>query len=160
MSSRTFCDRCGCCIDTQHGNSEMELRVCNHTIQGAVYHLDFCDCCTQSLEMWRSNLPNRAVKYLEMNHDQLQGGTFGDAVARIRDGADPAWFYRQAWLKDHDVGKLGWTLSKINTRLLRIISDDGHSYDLTAEDFLANDWCEARKPMPDDEGEEDEEGDA
>lgn len=139
MSSRTFCDRCGCCIDTQHGNSEMELRICNHTAQGAVYHLDFCDRCTQSLKMWMSNLPNREVKYREAHLPFLKDGSFANVVLRLHDGARPSSFRRRSWPAGET---LAFNVTADEVRMVRYVSGECAYNDLTAEDFRAHDWCE------------------
>ena len=161
MVCKVFCDRCGAYIPPTMRHSEMELNDDHH---GS--YRDYCDRCTQSLKMWMQNLPNREVKYLEADHPILEDGSFGDVMARLRDGACAAHFFRKAWLKeDGKGGYLGFTESAKDIHIVRILSGDGRSDDLTDEDILAKDWVEFRwvddaikdEPKADGEGAEEDE---
>ena len=157
MVNKMFCDRCGVHIPPTMRHSEVELNDDHH----GSYH-DYCDRCTQSLKMWMQNLPNREVKYLEMGHPILENGSFGDVVARLRDGACAAHFYRQGWVGEGKRGGyLGFTEADHNIHTVRVLTGDGRSDDLTDEDFLASDWMEFRWVDIDVKGEDegDEEGD-
>ena len=156
MVLKKFCDRCGVRIRPNDECSEMHL-------SGGWGKSDYCDRCTQSLKMWMQGLPNREVKYLEANHPVLEDGSFGDVMARLRDGACAAHFYRKAWVKEDDKGGyLGFTESVKDIHIVRVLTGEGRSDDLTDEDYSAKDWTEFRwvdDAIKDGDG-EDEEGDA
>ena len=170
MTTKTFvcCDRCGATVEPAARStiSHTKLQVTTYDREYINAPKDLCERCTQSLKIWMQGLPNREVKYLEADHPILEDGSFGDVMARLRDGACAAHFFRKAWLKeDGKGGYLGFTESAKDIHIVRILSGDGRSDDLTAEDILAKDWVEFRwvddaikdEPKADGEGAEEDE---
>ncbi len=144
MTLKRFCDRCNSQIPGKGYWTRVHVAMVDQSIPSSEQDFDLCDHCKQSLGIFLDNLPNRRIKYLETELYKLSNGTFGDVVVRICDGADPRDFHRQAWADDARGGFLGWDVVVRGARFLRVLSEDGHHVEMTAEDFQASDWCEDR----------------
>lgn len=144
MTLKRFCDRCNCQIPGK-GYTRMHVAMVDQSIPFGEQDFDLCNRCTESLGLFMDNIPNRKIKYLESEFFDLRDrGTFGDVVARLHAGADPRDFHRQAWADDSRGGYLGWDVVVRGAHLVRVLSEDGHHVEMTAEDFQASDWCEDR----------------
>ncbi len=153
MATKTIitCDRCGAAIEpaskTGIQHTKMELTTLDRKHVNAP--IDLCDRCTQSLKMWLGNLPNREVKYWERGYPFLKGGSISDVMLRIAEGAPVEDFRRQSWSVGEVLG-----IDGIQRRLIRVLSEEGHSDDLTAEDFQAEDWVQKLRIVRSEEEEE------
>lgn len=145
MTLKRFCDRCDSQIPSKGYWTSVHVAMVEQSIPSGEQDYDLCDRCKQSLGIFLDNLPNRKIKYLEQELYPLRDrGTFGDVVARLHAGADPRDFHRQAWADDARGGFLGWDVVVRGAHLVRVLSEDGHHIEMTAEDFQASDWCEDR----------------